>query len=165
MRHWLRCHLIGFWSVLVPGLDSALINGFYIWKCALPFLQGFPIAVPPKGQERIFFFPICNTWSSSGALDLFCGLLVMQVSWWVIRWSKATWLVKLTQKWPFWITPRQLSCLKSWLQGTDLLVIKNRMFYMPSKISEISYILCFMNILKEVISVPSFSSNSYLMKL
>lgn len=54
--------------MLVPGPDSALINGFFIWKCVLPFLQRFPIAVPRKGRERIFLFTICDGWSSSGGV-------------------------------------------------------------------------------------------------
>lgn len=63
------------------GPDSAPISGFFIWKRALPFLQRFPIAVPRKGQERIFLFTISDAWGSLGALGLFCGLLLMQVSW------------------------------------------------------------------------------------
>lgn len=42
-------------------------------------------------------------------------------------------MFEVTQKWPSWITPRQLSCPRIWLQETDLLLIKNKIFCMSSK--------------------------------
>lgn len=81
MRRRLRCHSVWFWSVRVLGPDSVLINGFSIWKYLLPFLQCFPTAMPGKGQEKFFLFPICDASGSLGALGLCCGSLLMQVSW------------------------------------------------------------------------------------
>lgn len=90
----------------------------------------------------------------------------------VMRWSKATWLVELTQKWPSWITLRQLSYLESWLQGIDLFVIKTKMICMPSETSEVSSLFCeyfqkgyFPFVLFCPSLMPSLSSHSYLIKL